>query len=273
MRNKRSTCKAWETALGSETLLGDISLRQLVETLAAYEDRPRMRQNMRSAAIDIWRDAVQEGWAADNLAEKTRAESVEVMRSRLSLENFWKIHTTAIKESDTWLVRAMEIALVSAQRREDISFMEFRHGKESTAWAEDDALCIIQQKTGMKLRIPLDVGIAGLTVGSVIKACRDNVVSRWLVHHQRPRTLSKPGDQIWKDTISKAFARARDLAGVKAENGKTPPTFHEIRSLSIRLYAEAYGPEFAQAIAGHKDPSMTAVYRDVRGSEWMQVKT
>lgn len=32
------------------------------------------------------------------------------------------------------------------------------------------------------------------------------------------------------------------------------------------------GPEFAQAIAGHKDASMTAVYREVRGAEWVQVK-
>ncbi|MDP1594291.1 MAG: tyrosine-type recombinase/integrase [Gallionella sp.] len=93
-----------------------------------------------------------------------------------------------------------------------------------------------------------------------------------MIHHQRPRTLSKPGDQVWVDTISKRFSAARDLAGVKGEEGKTPPTFHEIRSLSIRLYTEAYGAEFAQAIAGHKDAAMTAIYRDVRGSEWVQVK-
>jgi hypothetical protein len=29
---------------------------------------------------------------------------------------------------------------------------------------------------------------------------------------------------------------------------------------------------FSQAIAGHKDASMTAIYRDVRGVEWVQVQ-
>ncbi|HEY6094461.1 MAG TPA: tyrosine-type recombinase/integrase, partial [Gallionellaceae bacterium] len=221
---------------------------------------------------DIWKDAMQEGWAPDNLAEKTRSESVEVVRSRLTLDDFWKVYNAAKARKMVWLMRAMELALVTAQRREDIANMEFRAGKESTAWAEDDALCVIQHKTGTKLRIPLELGVGGLTVGGVIKACRDTVVSRWMVHHHKPRTLSKPGDQVWIDTISKGFAKARQHAGVTGEEGKTPPTFHEIRSLSIRLYVEAYGAELAQAIAGHKDAAMTAVYRDVRGAEWLQIK-
>lgn len=273
IRNKKTMCKAWEHAIGRDTPLSDITIRQLVEVLDSYEDRPRMAQAMRSAAIDIWKDAMQEGWATDNLPGKTRANTVEVQRSRLTLEDFWKIHAAALTLPDTWIVRSMELALVSAQRREDVSFMEFRQGKDSTAWAEEDALCVIQKKTGTKLRIPLDVGVAGFTVGGVIKSCRDNIVSRWIIHHQRQRTLSKPGDQVWKDSISRGFARVRDLAGVTGEPGKQPPTFHELRSLSIRLYAEAYGPEFAQAIAGHKDASMTATYRDVRGAEWIQIKS
>jgi hypothetical protein len=62
------------------------------------------------------------------------------------------------------------------------------------------------------------------------------------------------------------------MAGVKGEEGKMPPTFHEIRSLAIREYSKKYGKEFAQAIAGHKNSSMTDIYRDVRGSEWLQIK-
>jgi len=272
LKNKLSMTKAWQAAIGREKPLNEITVRDLVETLEKYEDRPRMAQAMRSAAIDVWKDAMQEGWATDNLPAKTRAPSVVVQRSRLSLEEFQHIHAAALTLSDSWIARAMELAIVTAQRREDIAAMEFRQGEKSTAWADDDALCIIQQKTASKVRIPFGVEILGMTVGSVVKSCRDNIVSRWLIHHQRPRTLSKPGDQVWIDTITKGFARARDLAGVKGETGKTPPTFHELRSLSIRLYAEAFGMDFAQAIAGHKDASMTAVYRDVRGSEWVQVR-
>lgn len=51
----------------------------------------------------------------------------------------------------------------------------------------------------------------------------------------------------------------------------TPPAFHEIRSLSARLYSEQ-GTD-AQALLGHKSPDMTAIYRDVRGAEWIEVRT
>lgn len=179
------------------------------------------------------------------------------------------IYEQALK-LDAWISRAMELALLTSQRREDIAALEFRRGKDSTAWI-DDRLYVIQGKTKNKVSIPLDTCIAGFSLSSTVKACRDNIVSRWLVHHTRPRSLSKPGDQVWVDTISKGFARARDLAGIKGENGKTPPSFHEIRSLSIRLYTESQGGDYAQAIAGHKDAATTAIYRDVRGDEWVKV--
>ncbi|MDD2701057.1 MAG: phage integrase Arm DNA-binding domain-containing protein [Sideroxydans sp.] len=269
LKNKASTGRAWEKALGPGTHLSEITVRKLVEVLDSYEDRPRMALAMRSAAVDIWKDAVEEGWADDNLAAKTRAPTVTVKRSRLTLEDFLLIHAKALT-LDAWIPRAMELALLSSQRREDIAAIEFRRGKDTTAWV-DDRLYVIQGKTGNKVSIPLDTSIAGFNLSTTIKACRDNVVSRWLVHHIRPRTLSKPGDQVWIDTITKGFARARDLAGVKGENGKMPPTFHEIRSLSIRLYTESRGADFAQAIAGHKDAATTAIYRDVRGDEWVKV--
>jgi enterobacteria phage integrase len=53
---------------------------------------------------------------------------------------------------------------------------------------------------------------------------------------------------------------------------KTPATFHEIRSLSARLYADAYGENFTRALLGHKSARMTALYRDSRGQEWTEVK-
>jgi hypothetical protein len=46
----------------------------------------------------------------------------------------------------------------------------------------------------------------------------------------------------------------------------------ELRSLAARLYADQEGPEFAQAIPGHKSACMTAQYRDMCGAEWTEVK-
>lgn len=272
MRSKKSTVKAWEALLGADTPIGCISVRNIVEALATYEDRPRMAQSMRSSAIDIWKDAMQEGWVNDNIPLKTRSASVEIMRSRLTLDDYNKIREIALTLRDKWIVRAMELALVTAQRREDIASMEFRQSGASSSWIESDFLCVIQHKTKNRVRIPVDIGVNGLTIAGVVKSCRDNVVSKWIIHHAKKGNLSSPGDQVWRDTITRRFAEARDLAGVKGQEGKQPPSFHEIRSLAIRLYTESYGDEFAQSIAGHKDAAMTAVYRDVRGSEWVEVK-
>ena len=40
--------------------------------------------------------------------------------------------------------------------------------------------------------------------------------------------------------------------------------------MAARLYAEQ-GID-AQALLGHKSPDMTALYRDVRGSEWIEIR-
>lgn len=52
--------------------------------------------------------------------------------------------------------------------------------------------------------------------------------------------------------------------------GRTPPTFHELRSLSERLYRDQ-GIN-TQALLGHRHARMTEVYNDPRGAEWGTVK-
>ncbi|EBW7647806.1 tyrosine-type recombinase/integrase, partial [Salmonella enterica subsp. enterica] len=43
-----------------------------------------------------------------------------------------------------------------------------------------------------------------------------------------------------------------------------PPPFHEIRSLSGRLYKDAYGEGFAQKLLGHTSENTTKMYLDER---------
>ncbi len=167
----------------------------------------------------------------------------------------------------------MELALVSAQRASDISAMEFKQLKTSTSGVDGDVLCVMQIKSRgkTKIRIPLEVGVNGFTIGGVIKSCQTNIITRWILHHNSHHGGAKPGMRITAGALSRGFAKARDLAGVTGD-GETPPTFHEIRSLSIRLYSKMYGEAFAQAIAGHKSAEMSAIYKDTRGAEWVQVK-
>nr|WP_281726412.1 tyrosine-type recombinase/integrase [Hafnia alvei] len=82
---------------------------------------------------------------------------------------------------------------------------------------------------------------------------------------------SQTGTQLTTTTMARGFAKARELSVIQWE--KEPPSFHELRSLSARLYTEEKGTEFAQRLLGHKSAVMTAKYQDNRGSEWVKVAT
>ncbi|MFP4607437.1 MAG: tyrosine-type recombinase/integrase, partial [Thiohalospira sp.] len=163
---------------------------------------------------------------------------------------------------DPWVQRAMELALVSGQPRDVIAAARFDQIEDGAWWCH-------RPKTDVQIMIPLELRLeaVGWSLDDVVRACRDRVVSRRLIHHTRPRTKSSPGDPVHKDTISRRFARARELAGI---TGPNPPTFHEIRSLAEWLYSDQ-GID-TQALLGHRDPRTTAIYHDRRGSEWVRVK-
>lgn len=107
-------------------------------------------------------------------------------------------------------------------------------------------------------------------MGQIIERCRDSVISPYYLHHSRHIGQAKPGAPIREHTLAQFFAEARDLSGITWPDDKTPPSLHELRSLSARLYSDQ-GIN-AQVLLGHKSADMTAIYRDTRGAEWTEVK-
>jgi len=243
-----------------------ITTRVIAEHLATLSGTPRMQQATRSLLLDIFREAISEGWISSNPVQSTRSERVTTKRGRLSLDAFKTIHKWAQENQPAWAVRSYELALVTAQRREDIASMLFSQER-------DGQLYVIPKKVikhGVKIAIPtsLRLNALGWTVADVIGRCRDNILSRHMIHHTAHAGKAKPGAKVREHTISQMFAKARDAVQITVP-GKTPPSFHEIRSLALRLYADQ-GIN-AQALAGHKSADMTALYRDVRGDEWITV--
>lgn len=225
--------------------------------------KKRTAQAYRTTLSDLFAEMAAAGWVAVNPIEVIRLEAPVVKRARLTLDHFWKIYEAAA-QLYTWVPRSLELGLVILQRREDIARMGFRD-------QDDGRLRVEQGKTGMRIRIPLSLHLdaVGWTLDEIIGRCRDNVLSRHLIHHGKSMGQATAGDPVHPQTITGAFSEARDLAGIKVENGKTPPTYHELRSLGIRLYKlQGYDP---QALAGHKDAATTAVYTDTRGAEWIDV--
>lgn len=227
-----------------------------------------MAKALRGFLLDFFNAAVAKGWALTNPVLVTKAAHVEVQRARLTLDDFLAIHKVAMRDYAPWLARAMEFALVTGQRREEVANLGPRDVRDGKLW-------IVPAKTdkhGVRICIPLELRLAAVnwSVGEVIARCRDNVLSRHFVHHSTFAGRVKPGDRVRPHTLTAWFAEARDKSGRTWPVGSTPPSFHEIRSLAARLYHDQ-GVN-AQALLGHKSPEMTALYRDSRGAEWTEVK-
>ncbi|EOL9767889.1 tyrosine-type recombinase/integrase, partial [Escherichia coli] len=115
------------------------------------------------------------------------------------------------------------------------------------------------------LAIPLTLTIDALNISlaDTLQKCRETSGSETIIastHH----------DPLSPKTVSKYFTKARNASGLSFDGD--PPTFHELRSLSARLYRNQIGDKFAQRLLGHKSDSMAARYRDSRGREWDKIE-
>lgn len=282
IKQLRSCSRAVKAAWPGRAV-ASITTRDAAELLGTWKERGqlRMAQSVRSYLTDLFRYAEAEGWIprGSNPVSITDRINPKVKRARLSLEQFQIIYDAAAP-LDAWVRHAMALAIVSARRREDLAAAEFKQQPDSMVWTADRHLWVIQKKVddednpeNLRLRIPfgLELKVLGWSLEWSIAQCRDDVLSRWLIHHSRRRTMSAPGDQVWIDTITKGFTRARKRTSLTWPEDQQPPTFHEIRSLSARLYEKQGGVD-VQMLLGHTDPETTELYKDSRGTEWTDVK-
>lgn len=254
-----------ESQFGS-MVMERVTTKDLADWLGGIVDggHERTAASLRSMLDDMWREAAGAGWVSSNPVDALSKITVSVKRERLSLEQFVAIYEAAAR-LDAFHQRLMELAIITAQPRECLVAWEFGDEHDGFLWNE-------RGKTGARIKIPmtLTVPTLGWRLSDVVRRCRDNVLSKHMIHHTRKYAWSELGDPLFIDSASKAFARARDLSGLTWDG--SAPSLHEIRSLSLRLYKDAYGRDFAQSLAGHKDGSTTDIYTDVRGSEWIEVR-
>lgn len=265
--DRKQKCNTIASNIGG-TLLNQVSTRTIADFLKTYDEngKARMGQAMRSLLLDIFREAISAGWCDRNPVEVTRSERVKTKRERLSFEQFTAIYAKAKDESPEWMVHALELAILTGQRRGDLSNMKYRN-------ITGGCYNVIQQKNkrtdevGHKVAIPLELAIAGFNLQTTIAKTK-NVVSQYLIHHTKQAGRAKVGSKVRALSLAQEFKRLRQLVGITGEN---PPTIHEVRSLSARLYTEKYGKEFANALLGHKSAKMTDLYLDERDG-WFRPK-
>ncbi|EBP3213244.1 tyrosine-type recombinase/integrase [Salmonella enterica subsp. arizonae] len=126
----------------------------------------------------------------------------------------------------------------------------------------DERLYVKPIKSGLKIALPLSLNLPslGLRLSTVIERCRLVSRSEYLINAGIRK--NNPNGSIHPDSLTKKFVAARKLTGINFSENLPP--FHEIRSLSRRLYKDAYGERFAQKLLGHtsENTTKTKMYLD-----------
>jgi integrase len=229
-----------------------------------YEGRtPRVSNQIRQYANHFFRTAIARGLTDSNPAEATLKRKERKQRKRLTLEQFMAVRRMA----PAWLANAMNLALVTLQRREDIVKMKFSD-------IRDGHLYVIQEKTKK-----YDTGYLRIQItpelDKVLKACRDEVASPFVIHRKPERRVRWQGQEHWTqikpEMVTRKFKEVSEkVSTIAAMPEPERPSFHEIRALGIKLYKDA-GTD-PQQLAGHASANMTKNYdSDHDEIRWVEV--
>lgn len=228
-----------------------------IRSIAAFLDglTPRASNQARALLIDIFNHAAAKGLCPDNPAASTIAKIEKKKTRRHTVDGL-----RAIRElSPSWLQNAIDLALITAQRRTDILSMRFDD-------IRDGFLYVVQKKTSKASDTAWIRFRVTPQLQEVISNCRDNIASPYLIHRkperlkQRQAQTKEHWTKIEERYLTRAFKEARDAAGCyEAWPEDERPGFHQIRALSLYLYKKA-GKD-GQKIAGHASEAMTKNYQ------------
>lgn len=233
----------------------DVDTKALADFLAPWRDEGKatMHNRIRNFLKDVFGTAIAHGVITTNPIEYIKTEKVSVARSRLSLEEFKAIcnNTPSLYP---WAKPCFELALLTGQRIGDIQAMKWED-------IRDGKIFIIQQKTGSRLSIDTSHGLTAIN-----KTIKQVLNELEVFKDDGGFVIPVSGG---RDKLSRAFLKSRESSKLKWEG--TAPSFHEIRSLSARLYKEENDGEFSQRLLGHKNSAMTDKYTDTRDNAFIEV--
>ncbi|MCX8583465.1 MULTISPECIES: tyrosine-type recombinase/integrase [unclassified Gilliamella] len=235
--------------------LSQITPPDITKLIKIYTDQDKApsAKCMYHLLKDVFREAYAHGWNDRNPAEPIKCPTVVVKRSRMTLGEFKKILNEAEKTGNKIMHDAMKLALVSGQRRSDIAEMKKSNVKRNY-------LLVDQYKTGAKIALPIKLECK--KIGTSLRDIIESADNDFLV--------SRNNEKIKLDDITRQFSRLRDRVFNRDYWTGTPTTFHEIRSLSERLYREQRID--TMTLLGHKSQQMTDKYNDSRGREYKKLR-
>ena len=262
LKETRIKLERYRADLG-KSMIGQIDVLAMAEYLDQFTNNAYTKH--RALWIQLFAFAVAKGLAERNCAELTlQKKEQEKVRQRHTVEGVQKILNAST--TPPWLKRAIRLALLSLQRREDLVTWERS--------AVDMARNVIRVSPGKteNYETPIHLEIdMGPDLRAVVQEClSEPIASPYLICY-RPKARKR--EQIeaklhWSavtdDYLTKEFRKARDLAKAydHIENPKARPTMHELRALGSWLYEQqGFSQEYVQVLMGHATPEMTAYYQ------------
>lgn len=216
-----------------------ITAKDIHNFISSYEKKT-MAKLLRSTLSDSFNEAIASGIVDKNPVIVTKSPKVTVKRSRLTLEQFNQI----LRVSNDKYRNIFLLSILTGQRIGDIAKIK---------WSDisNGRLLITQEKTGSKISIPLSLKLnaINMSICDVLNQLKNDSINVCGVKSESIR-----------DAFNKAL--------IDADN---KPTFHEIRSLSARLYEDEQGAEFASKLLGHKSMAMTSKYLDNRNNDYVEL--
>lgn len=254
-RHSLSRCAEWDNLP-----LSSINLRmtsKLLESIPAS-----VSVETRSLLIQIFDLAISKGLITDNPAAQTIKRHRIKQRKRHTLEGLTMIRDA----SPQWLKNAIDLAMLTTQRRIDIINMKWSDiqggylhvAQEKTTDDPEDEFELLEGAGYVRIKVNDELQ-------KVLDRCRDNVLSPFIIHRVPKGKTKNKGQtkehwtQLEAQYVSRAFLIASQKSGAYPElSGRQLPSFHEIRALSIHLHKKA--GKSAQTLAGHATEKMTEMY-------------
>jgi len=247
-RSNRKTLIKWIELNLSSYQIGLIKPYEIAAKFKAVAvESPTKAKRLLIETKNMFNEAIIYDWIDKNPAACLKSQRTIIQRERLSFEDWELLYHHSRLNAPTWVSILLLLAVITGQRRSDL--LKMKHSD-----IKDGNLLVTQQKTGIKLAIPLALKSERLdmTLSDVIGfASEYYATSDYLVHKHN-------GTQLCAASLSAAFERLVD-AVLPAKN----TSLHECRSLSERLY-RSQGLN-TRLLLGHMHQSMTDMYNDDRG--------
>lgn len=196
----------------------------------------------------VFQKAWSRGVIENNPAFRLERPECEVKRERLELDEFLRILKISSFCAPDYFYIAMLAALITGRRSCELVNIKMDD-------IDDNYLNVNTAKNGVIVSIPLD-----LRVEKIGTSLRDLFIMSKGNKYLIEREGNKP--KVTVHSLSTWFSQMRQAASIEAREGRTPPTFYEIRSLSEKLYNEQ-GIN-TQKLLGHISINSTRIYADRR---------